>query len=145
MNYFQIKPLIFSSGIMIKGKNNCIKFVLILSIIITILLLIFASFLKNNYDLLDYKMPFLEYFRRRKRLVYNIFIVGLFMGILSTLVSCLIGVRECLKEKLRLNYVFLSIIIYVFCSFLGIIDFNLYVKYLYPILGFINFITFIFC
>ncbi|MBQ8425781.1 MAG: hypothetical protein IJX17_07210, partial [Clostridia bacterium] len=67
MNYFQIKPLIISSGIRINNKNNCKYFSLIFSIIITILLLIFSLFLKNNNYLISNKMPFLEYFGNKNK------------------------------------------------------------------------------
>ena len=145
MNFFQVQPLVESSAGFVKNKKNCRIFALIFSTIFSLVLFIFVIFLKNNYNFCSFSMPLLEYFKSKGIIIRSVFCFGLVFCLVSTLISCLIGVKQNLSKVLNINNFSLTIISFVFALIFGFLPFDFYVSVAYPILGLLNFIIFVFC
>ena len=111
--------------------------------IIAIIVFIFAVFLKCNTNLAKSDMPMLNYFKNSNKFLLNMFIVGLFAGLVSTLLSCLIGIKSMFVKLTKSNIwqTFLSVLLSLV---VGMIDFSVFVSAIYPVVGVINLIIFVF-
>lgn len=145
MNFFQVQPLVETAGEFVTNKKNCKTFALIFAFIFTCLILVFIIFLRFNKGLSDFSMPLLEYFKQNGEIIRSVFCFGLIFALTSTLVSCLVGVKHNLSKFLKYNNFILTLISFVISFILGFLPFNFYVSVMYPILGLINLIIFVFC
>ena len=144
MNYFLIQPLLKSSSLVLETKGECRLFALLFTLVMSSVLLIFTLFLRSNLVFAEFSMPFLEYFKSRGKLSQVLFCSGLLFALISTIVSCLLGVKTNLKAKFRLNNFYLTILSMVFGLLIGLFDFNFYVEFVYPTIGLINFFIFVY-
>ena len=145
MNLFGLKPLIDLSDAKFSSKKGLLIFSLIFASAMTILLIVFSLTLFSNSNVLSSSMPFLEYFKQRSGTVQLLFCFGLVISILSTQVSSLIGFKNKLSCVLKTGNLTLSIISFLICFLLGFIPFKFFVSFVYPVLGLINFLSFVFC
>lgn len=174
MNIVQVEPLYKESELKL-SKGLALIFSLIFSAFLTSVLVVFVSFLMNHSELFDASMPFLKYFSNMGGAVYVVFVFGLFFAIITTLLSCLIGVKRGMlnvlgakvtgfktkkqptivknelefsknKKKFSFNFKnFVATMLSVALAFvLSFVGFNIYVSIIYPIIGVVNFIIFVF-
>ena len=145
MNMFQMKPLIESSGIKIKNKKGGFWFSFFFASILSGVLFVFVIFLKNNPHYTNFSMPFLEYFRHKGGIISSVFCLGLIIALLSTLLSSLVGLKFKIQSAFNLKDLFCSTFSFLIAFFVGFLPFNVFSGILYPILGAINLIIFVFC
>lgn len=142
MNIVEIQPVIRESNMNI-SKKQCMKYALIFSLLLVSVLIIIGMFLSCHGEYLLSPMPLLDYFRTKNNYLSVVFIVGLVFGLLSTLIGCLLGIKKwckCLFGDEFYSAIFAVLLAMIF----GMIDFSIYVKYIYPIIGVINFVIFVF-
>ena len=120
-------------------------FAFVFSFIITTIVLLFSLFLRSNRGLAESAMPMIAYFENSSVISKVIFYVGMIFALTSTLITCLIGVKRhvinLIVNTTNLSASFLSILT---CVIVGLLPYSFFTKMIYPILGVINFIVFIF-
>ncbi len=142
MNIVQFQPLVEGSGISFTKKRAKI-FSLIFATQLTAILVIFVLFLNANIKLSQSSMPFLTFFMGKGRIFSKIFAFGLLSCLVSTLVTCLIGVKNNLITFFKKSNFIATVLAVCFAMIISIIPFKLYVSIIYPILGAINFVIFV--
>ena len=142
MNIVQIEPIAgeFGSGL---NKKYVLIISLLFSFIFILFLVIFAKFLNGNQQYISYEMPFFEYFKNVGGVKFALFICGLFLAILSSLLTALVGVKQRLFNVFKGNILSSGLAIFV-SLLLSLIGFSNFVQVVYPIVGVINFIIFVF-
>lgn len=142
MNIVQIQPIAHEFDGKLNSKHKWLA-PLIFSISITILLSVFVCFMLEIYSLKNCEMPFFDYFKTQGGVMYFVYILGLILALLSSLLSCLIGVKRCVGKRIKSNFFTTgsSILLSMTISLIG---FSNFVSIVYPIIGLINFIIFIF-
>ena len=142
MNIIQFQPILMENKIQISTKSRkIISF--IFALVLTFLLFIFVKFFNDNLYLKHSEMPFLKYFKEKGGVLFVFFIMGLFMALFSSLITSLIGVKNKLKQKLNSNLFSTVLTIILSCSF-SLIGFSNFVLIVYPLIGIINFIIYVF-
>lgn len=140
MNIISIQPVTKEfQGSFTKKDINIIC--IIFSSILTILLSIFILFLNKNAFFSKFPMPFLEYFSMCDKWIYVLYVIGLFLALSASYLSCLVGVKRGLGLLHNNNFVISGISI-VLTLLLGLIDFTVYVSIIYPLIGVLNIIIF---
>jgi uncharacterized membrane protein YkvI len=142
MNILQIKPVLIEMNLKF-SKKQCNVLAFIFSLTLSLVLLVFCCFLKSNAELSNFEMPFLEYFSRKGTPLKLIFSVGLIFALISSLIGSLIGVKRGLSKKINSKMLasLLSVLLAYCLSFFG---FKFFVSVIYPIIGIINFVIFVF-
>lgn len=141
MNIIQIQPIVEELQVSFDKKGRLI-FSFSFAVLLSLILLVFVKFLNNSPSLFKFDMPLVGHFKG-KGVFYYFYIVGLFLALFSSLITCLMGVKSVCFKILKNNItasgfaIFLSIIL----SFIG---FSNFVSFVYPLIGVINFIVFIF-
>lgn len=136
MNISEIRPILEKFSY----KNNFKKKVGLIFAILSILIflvIVLSLVLTNNQRLSKSDMPFLSLFREKNGVVLWVFLVGLVMSMVSTANACLVGVVN------KLNYakkdeIFTKMIVIILILILGQIPFSVFVKIVYPFIGFMN-------
>lgn len=142
MNIVEIQPVIRESKFNLSKKQS-LKCALMFSVLLVSVLIIIGLFLSCHTEYLASSMPLLDYFKTKNIGVYLVFILGLILGLLSTLIGCLLGTKKWVKSIFDDEFystIFTVLIVMIF----GLIEFSVFVKYIYPIIGVINFIIFVF-
>lgn len=157
MNIVGLCPLVSECGIKF-SKKGALLFSVLLSGTLSAILTIFAVFLQKNIYFSLFSMPFLQFFVMQGGFLKVVFVIGLLLALLSTLLSCLIGVKQVSakivqkicpknadekKDRSFKNFLATSASVVV-GMLLGLIDFNLYVSYVYPAIGVLNFFVLLF-
>lgn len=142
MNIVQIEPAIKESRIAFDKKQR-VMFAFLFSGLLSILLLVFGLFLKNNYSLTEYEMPFLELFFKKGYMFKYIFAFGLLFALMSSLLSALVGVKRGVERVVKDKF-FVVVISVMLAFVLGFVRFSFFSHIMYPIIGIINFIIFVF-
>lgn len=143
MNIVQIQP-IASAYNMPFSKRKCVVFSAVMSGLMTLLIVFYVLFLHNNNFLANESMPLLAFFKNTgSDLLLALFVYGLVFGLISTLLSCLFGVKGFVAKRVGSNtwQTFVSVMLALVFSML---DFEIFVGAFYPILGVISFIIFVF-
>lgn len=178
MNIVQIEPLYEESGIIFSKKTAAIVSFLF-SAFLTIVLVVFVEFMIVNMSISSSSMPFLAYFAGKGGAMHIVFVLGLFFAILTTLLSCLLGVKRPIinflnnkfaafsikerksktisksqnlgklhKKNKKLNFDFKNFLATTICVFIafaiGFVDFHVFVSIIYPAIGVLNFVIFVF-
>lgn len=143
MNILQFQPIVGQSGIIFSKKSASI-FSLIFSLLLSLFLIIFVIFLSNNPWLTQDSMPFLKFFTKEGGFILKIFCFGLLICLLTTLITCLIGVKKMTMERFTLSNFSATSISVSACIVVSILPFNFFVSVIYPILGVLNFVVFVF-
>lgn len=142
MNIATIKPIIrnFDKGRKIKNyKIVAIVFVFILSSLI----LLFSFILLNNFAIAKEQMPFLNLFINLSDGLGLVFMIGVVITMVSTALACMFGCKLAL-ERVCGGGVFASSCVVLGAMILCFIPFNIFVSIFYPLIGFINFLFFVF-
>ncbi len=142
MNIVQIEPIAGEFGLNLNKKIILIVSFLF-SFLFLIILFIFGKFLNGNQQFIGFEMPFFEYFKYVGGVKLIVFVLGLFLAILSSLITALVGVKQRLISAFKSNVLSSGIAIFV-SLILSLIGFLNFVKVVYPIVGVINFIIFVF-
>lgn len=141
MNIVQLEP-IFSEYNISLTKKKALVLSFSYAFILTLILCLFIVFLKNNIQFSVFQMPFLEYFSEVGGIPLFLFSVGLVLALVSSLLTSLVGVkRTFLKRTTNFNS---SLFAVVLALLLSVFDFSFFVSVVYPLIGFINFVIFVF-
>lgn len=141
MNIAEVRPILTKYN-QNKKQNKKIFFSLIFSLTLIFLVIMLSFVLVSNKKIVNFSMPFLLYFKNNGRVLFLVFLVGLVMCLLSTLLSCLIGV----EDKVFVNENdknFVKIIVIILSLTIGQIPFRVFVMIVYPIIAVLNFGLFI--
>lgn len=141
MNIAEIRPIL-SKYNQQKGKKNKIAFAVIFSLMIIFLVFMLSLMLILNKSITNFSMPFLLYFKNNANWLFFVFLVGLVMCLLSTLLSCLIGVEDKLKFN-KNDKTFVKSIVIISSLIIGQITFKTFVMIVYPIIAVLNFCLFV--
>lgn len=143
MNILQFEPLVRTSGCTF-SKKSALLFALLFAMLLSLPLLCFVLFLNCNLWLAEKSMPFLSFFIIRGGFISKIFGFGLLISLLTTLITCLIGVKDKLAHKLNCsNFIAAGLGLWL-VLLISMLPFKFFVSVLYPILGVLNFIVFAF-
>lgn len=143
MNIMQFEPVVENSGIAF-SKRRANIFSLVFSLLLSVPLLIFVLFLLLNPSFLASTMPFLEFFVQRGGFVSKIFAFGLLVCLLTTFITCLIGMKSKISEKFSLsNFISASVSLFMVLV-VSVLPFKFFVSVMYPILGVLNCVVFVF-
>lgn len=144
MNIVELEPVVREYGLVLNKKNR-ITFSIVFSFIISALIFLICLFLNSNRRYTNFDMPLLVYFGEKNVIYKGIYYTGLLIALLSTLLTCLIGVKRrvlntlCIKQNVGASFV--SVLM---CVIVGILPFSFFAKTIYPIIGILNFIMFVF-
>ncbi len=141
MNISEIRPVLDNFD-----KKSQKKFRIILSVffslILVFLVIIFSLMLLNNKNIATNSMPFLILFKSQNNVICFIFMVGLLMTLISTALSCLIGVKKKINiDKNDENFV--NIIVIITSLIIGQMPFVFFIKIIYPLIAIFNFLLFL--
>ena len=142
MNVSALKPILRNSVQKLSCKDKKIV-AIIFPILMIFIILTMSIFLINSKDLINDSMPLKLYFCKLGKSYEIIFIVGVIMTMISTAVSCAIGVKEKFSARLG-GGVSASICSIILILIFGNIPFEIFVSKFYPMIGFLNFVIFIF-
>ena len=141
-NIAELRPVLeqnlnkFSSK---KIKTTCL--ILSLSLILLAFMLVVQFFINTNLAIQD--LPFLSVFKAKGGWFLIVYLVGLVMTMISTAVSCLIGVKNKINFDKK-DEKFIKIIVIILLLILGQVSFNIFMKIIYPAIAILNFLVFIF-
>lgn len=145
MNMFHIRPIVDAANVQFKSKKSCLVFSVLFSTFLTGVLIIFTNFLLKNNSFSEFEMPFLEYFKTQSKFLFITFKLGLVSCLLLSLVSCLLGLKTKLLEYIKLPNFQICFLSFMLALILGILPFNFFIGKVYPFLGFLNLLCFVFC
>ena len=142
MNISAIRPIIreFAPNF---SKNKAKISALFSAILMLNLILIISIFLIKNTSYSRESMPLLKLFGENGKVLKTIFCVGVIFSMVSTCVGCLFGVKSKIIHKTDDN-LFSSIVCVLMALILGNFSFDFFVSVVYPVIGFLNFLIFIF-
>ena len=145
MNLFQLKPLIDLSGATFKSKKDCKIFSFLFTVLLSLILIVFIFVLNSNSGVWNNQMPFLELFKNKGGIFKIVFCLGLVISIISTQISALLGFKSKISKLIHFNNFNLTLLTFCCCMIFGLIPFGIFVSILYPLLGVINLLVFVFC
>ncbi len=139
MNIAHLVPVLKNNQMNFSKKGQ-IGFSLIFSFVICLLIFVYVLFFSKNSHLSADEMPMLKFFESQGKVFYLIFVAVLLGGLLSTLLVCLSDVKEVFHKKLSSkNFAaFLSLILAIF---IGILPFNFFINFIYPLVGVLSFVS----
>ena len=143
MNIMQFQPIVESSKLTFSRKNVLV-FSLAFATALTLPLFCFVLFLDFNPDFSKASMPYLEFFIEKGGLFSKIFSIGLLVCLLTTLITCLIGLKQKISCRLGTSNFFSTSFALLSVLIISILPFKFFVSVIYPLLGFLNFIIFLF-
>lgn len=141
MNIAEVRPILAKYNQNNTQKNKVI-FSLIFSLTLIFLVIILSFVLFLNKKIVEFSMPFLLYFKNNGKTLFYVFLIGLVMCLLSTLLSCLIGVEDKVATNEN-DKNFVKIIVIILSLIIGQISFRVFVMIIYPIIAILNFGLFI--
>ncbi len=142
MNIVTIEPVIKEKAKSFT-KKECMIVSILFALLLTIMLVIIALFLMNNLCLTNSQMPILEWFKQKGGVFAVVFEIGLVVGLLSTLVGCLFGVKNWLTRQKDANVSVCFLL--VLAAMTGVVfEFSFYVSWVYPLIGILNFLIYVF-
>ena len=142
MNITQVKSVCTVAKIKISKKER-VWFSGFVALILVLIILIFILFLYNNESLINESMPVLKYFQNKGDNSLLIFVCGLFLGLITTLLSCLCLLKNSV-EKVFKDKVSRSFFVLLSALLIGFLDFSVCVSVIYPVVGVLNLISFVF-
>lgn len=143
MNIVEIEPVVNEFELEFNKKTAKI-FSFVFACVMTLLLLLFCVFLNENKELATQSMPMLNFFESKGRASLFIFVVGLILCLLTTLISCLLGVKARFSEKFKLKNFSASFVSVFVAILVGSVPFSVFVNVIYPIIGILNFAIYVF-
>lgn len=150
MNVLQFEPIAKNSEV-VCGRKKSFFYALLFSSILTFFLTIFTSAFNLESMNATEPMPFLTFFLKRGGTMGKIFPIGLLVCLLTTLSICLIGVKLWIGKKVKYaqnekrNNNFVSTVFSLcLCLAISVVPFNVFVNFVYPLLGALNLLIFVF-
>lgn len=141
MNIAEIRPILAKYN-QEKGKKNKTTFAILFSLTLIFLVIMLSIKLILNKSIVNFSMPFLLYFKNNTNGLFFVFLIGLVLCLLSTLLSCLIGVKDkFIIDENDKNFV--KIIVIISSLIFGQISFSVFVMIVYPIIAVLNFGLFV--
>lgn len=142
MNISAIRPIIreFSPNF---TKNKAKFPAVFFALLMLNLILIISIFLIKNTSYSRESMPLLSLFEEKGKILKIVFSVGVIFSMISTSVGCLFGVKSKIVHKTGDN-LFSSVVCVLVSLILSNFSFNFFVSVVYPIIGFLNFLIFVF-
>lgn len=158
MNIIQAEPILHECNISLSKKKSA-AFSALFATLVCCILFIFVNFASKNLFLADFSMPFLTHFAMRGGAMLVVFSIGLFLALVSGLLSALFAVKHFLvsrikspytlnksgksRLKVKYNLLFTALAILLSVGF-GFINFDVYISIIYPIIGGVNFVILLF-
>lgn len=140
MNITEIRPILAKFN-----QNNSAKKKIVFSILFSLTLIFLVITLSYklllNLETTSFSMPFLLLFKNQNKLVFFVFLVGLVLCLLSTLLSCLIGVENKLNFD-KNDRTFGKVMVIISSLIIGQISFGFFVKVVYPFIAVLNVVLF---
>lgn len=143
MNVGTIQPVIDSFNFDYTKKYS-FKIAFLFSLFLTIVISFYVLFLfQIGEGVVGEQMPLLSVFQNMGRFEEILFIIGMFFALISTLISCLIGAKRDF-EKVGFSKITAVLGAMLSSLILSQINFSTFVSYIYPVVGFINFVIYVF-
>lgn len=143
MNIAEIRPILQEFGKENHTKTSKTILSLCLSLLLIFLIVTISFMILKNKNLVCFSMPFLVLFKLNGGVVFWLFLIGLVMCLISTAVSCLIGVKnKCNFSKN--DEKFAKLFVMILSLILGQIPFPIFIKIIYPVVAILNFLIFVF-
>ena len=141
MNVVTIQPIVDSFNFDYT-KKHAYKIAFLFSLFLTIVIVFYVLFL-FQIDCAGDQMPLLSVFQNMGKFEESVFVVGMFFALISTMISCLIGAKRDF-EKVGFSKITAVFGAMLSSLILSQINFSTFVLYIYPFVGFINFVIYIF-
>lgn len=125
------------------SAKTCKKIAFWFALSLSLLLFVFVKFLLKNAYLTASEMPFLKFFKNQGGAVFVLFVLGLMLSLISSLSTALIGVKEQIKHFTKSNF-FATAVALILVGLASLIGFSNLVFYVYPIIGILNLIIYVF-
>jgi hypothetical protein len=142
MNISALKPILRNERGAFSQKQSLILS-MIYSFFMCFLILVFSLFLIKNEKLLLTSMPLKTFFLSYGKSYEIIFFAGMIFAMVSTCISCSLGVKEKFIKKSSDN-LFSSLCSLILILIFGFIPFRVFVIFFYPLIGFFNLLIFVF-
>lgn len=142
MNIVEIEPVIGEFKINF-SKKQAVLFAGLYSFVLVLLLGIFCLFLNKFQFLTNQSMPLLSFFESLGKGKVLVFSMGLVLCLLTTLISCLIGIKKSFIDK-KLTNLSASFLATILAMIVGMVPFSVFVNVIYPIIGIVNFVIYVF-
>ncbi len=142
MNITQVKSVCCVRAVKMKRRER-FCFALAITMVITFIIASIMLFIYNNISLITTSMPMFEYFKNCNKFVFYVFVFGLFLGLTTTLMSCLCLLKQTANKVFAEN-LSSTFFVLLLALLVGFLDFSVCVSVIYPLVGVLNFIIFIF-
>lgn len=142
MNISALKPILRNERGVFSQKQSLILS-MIFSFFMCFFILVFSLFLIKNEKLLLTSMPLKTFFLSYGKSYEIIFFAGMIFAMVSTCISCSLGVKEKFIKKSSDN-LFSSLCSLILILIFGFIPFRVFVIFFYPLIGFFNLLIFVF-
>ncbi len=142
INIIQIQPIIAENKVNFESKNTK-TFAFLFAFLMTMILTIFVKFIGSHLYLVGVQMPLLKFFKNVGGVICNVFIIGLLLALFSSLLAALVGVKNKIKNKISSNFLATLTTIVLALGF-SLFGFSNFIKIIYPIVGIINFVIYVF-
>lgn len=143
MNIVELEPVVREFDIEFQKKQAKI-FSVIFGLVLTLILVVFCLFLQFTKKYSAFAMPLLVFFEEKSLIFKLIFSVGLVVCLLTTLTSCLLGVKRRVIDAFDVSNIFASFVVLLAALCVSILPFTVFVNVIYPIIGIINFVIYVF-
>lgn len=143
MNIVEIEPVVKGFSLEFNKKTAKI-FSFVFACVMSLILLLFCLFLNANKELATQSMPMLSFFESKGRVSLLIFVVGIILCLLTTLISCLLGVKMRFSEKFNMKNISASFVSVLVTILVSVVPFSVFVNVIYPIIGILNFAIYVF-
>ncbi len=141
MNIVEIEPVV-NEFHFVFDKRKAKIFSFFYALVLVLLLGIFCLFFERFEFLTSNSMPMLMFFKMQGELKVFVFSVGLVLCLLTTLISCLLGLKRTLVSK-KLSNLSASFLAVFVSMVIGMVPFSVFVNVVYPIIGIVNFAIFV--
>lgn len=142
MNIVEIEPVVGEFNINF-SKKLAVVFAGLYSFVLVFLLGIFCLFLNKFQFLTNQSMPMLTFFESLGKGKTLVFSIGLVLCLLTTLISCLIGIKKSFMNK-KVTNLSASFLATILAMIIGTMPFSFFVNVIYPIIGIVNFVIYVF-
>lgn len=123
--------------------KTCKKIAFWFAFLLSAILFVFVNFLLNNSYLANSEMPFFKFFQHRGGVVFVLFVLGLVLALMASLATTLLGVKKQIQHFTKSNFLATAVAL-VLVGLASLIGFSNFVFYVYPIIGILNLIIFVF-
>ena len=116
-------------------QKQCKKISILTSLILCILISVIITTELSNVGIIDFSMPYLN-LAQKNTFIYIIYFICLQFAIITTLTSTLVTLKSFFNFK---NDYLNTLVPSVICAIVSFVKFDIFVAYLYPIIGIFGF------